>query len=130
VAEYERELDFLRSVDHALRARIVIELQQRLGEALLRLGERSRGLAALDLAVEAYERRVRSGASEPATPYYGGCAYALRGETEKALDALETAASRRLRLTAARAPLEPALAALRDEPRFRALLAKAPPPAD
>jgi tetratricopeptide (TPR) repeat protein len=123
LAEFERELDYLRSVDHALRGRIFIELQQRIGEAQLRLGERAAGQAALDLAVEAYERRVRSGAGDPATPYYAACAYALRGEPDPALAALAIAAARRPRLTAARAPLEPALEPLRDEPRFQALLA-------
>ncbi len=56
--EYAREVEFLRSVDHALRARIFIELHQRIGEAHLRLGEdgggpgrarpRDRGLRAAD----------------------------------------------------------------------------------
>ena len=54
------------------------------------------------------------------SPYYGACAYALRGEHEPALDCLERAAAQRPRLTAARAAIEPALEALRDEPRFRA----------
>jgi serine/threonine-protein kinase len=127
LAEFERELDFLRSVDHALRARIFIELQQRIGEARLRLGDAAAAHAALDLALEAYERRLRSGAADAATPYYAACAHALRAERVPALLALETAAASRPRLTAARAALEPALAPLRDEPRFRALLAAAPP---
>ncbi len=91
------------------------------------LGDEAGGRAALDLAVEAYERRVRSGAGDPATPYYAACAHALRGEVEPALAALEAAAASRPRLTAARAPLEPALEALRQEPRFRALIDPAPP---
>ena len=125
LAEYARELEFLKTVDHALRARIFIELHQRIGEARLRLGETEAGQAALDLALEAFERRLRGGASEPATPYYAACALALRGETAAALDALESTAARRLRLTAARAPLEPALETLRGEPRFLAILERA-----
>ncbi|MGE5126152.1 MAG: tetratricopeptide repeat protein, partial [Betaproteobacteria bacterium] len=127
LVEFERELDFLRNVEHALRARIFIELQQRIGEARLRLGDEAGGRAALDLALEAYDRRLRSGAGDPATPYYAACAHALRGEIEPALAALQAAAARRPRLTAARAPLEPALEALRQEPRFRALLEPAQP---
>ncbi len=128
LAEFERELDFLRNVEHALLGRIFIELQQRIGEARLRLGDEAGGRAALDLALEAYARRVRSGAGDPATPYYVACAHALRGEIAPALDALEAAAERRPRLTAARAPLEPALEALRPEPRFRAVVNPAPRP--
>ena len=60
LAEYAQELEFVRSVDHALRGRIFIELQQRIGEAHLRLGETAPGRAALDLAIEALERRMRA----------------------------------------------------------------------
>ncbi len=121
--EYAQEAEFVRSVDHALRARIFVELQQRIGEAHLRLGEAAAAKAALDLAIEAYERRMRTGADDPMTPYYGGCAHALRGEKEPALACLERAAAGRPRLTAARAAIEPALETLRDEPRFQAILA-------
>ena len=120
--EYGRELDFVRRVEHALRARIFVELHQRIGEAHLLLGEPAEARAALDLAVEAFERRMRSGVDDPMTPYYGACAHALRGAVEPALACLERAAVRRPRLTAARAAIEPALEALRGEPRFRALV--------
>ena len=69
---------------------------------------------------------MRTGADDPMTPYYGGCAHALRGEKEPALACLERAAAGRPRLTAARAAIEPALESLRDEPRFRAILAAKP----
>ena len=101
LAEFEQEADFVRTVDHALRGRIFIELQQRIGEAQLRLGETAAGRAALDLAIEAYERRLRSGVDDAMSPYYVACAHALRGETELALGCLERAAARRPRLTAA-----------------------------
>jgi TolB-like protein/Flp pilus assembly protein TadD len=124
LAEYAAEMEFLRSVDHALRGRIVIELHQRIGEAHHRLGETTEARAALDLAVEAYERRMRTGAADAMSPYYAAGARALRGEREAALACLERAAAGRPRLTAARAALEPALETLRDEPRFRAILAQ------
>jgi tetratricopeptide (TPR) repeat protein len=125
LAEYASEVEFVRSVDHALRGRIVIELHQRIGEAHLRLGEAGEARAALDLAVEAYERRMRTGAADAMSPYYAAGAHALRGERELALACLERAAAGRPRLTAARAAIEPALETLRDDPRFRAILATA-----
>jgi TolB-like protein len=120
--EFEQELDFLKTVDHALRARVFIELHQRIGEARLRLGDEGGGRGALDLALEAYERRARTGAVDPATPYYAACAYALRGEADRAIACLGISAERRPALTRARAPIEPAFAALRDEPGFRAIV--------
>jgi tetratricopeptide (TPR) repeat protein len=120
--EYASEVEFVRSVDHALRGRIFIELHQRIGEAHLRLGDAGEGRAALDLAVEAYERRMRTGADDAMSPYYAACAHALRGEPEAALACLERSAAGRPRLTAARAAIEPALETLRDEPRFRAVV--------
>ena len=103
--------------------RIFIELQQRIGEAHVRLGEAAAGRAALDLAIEAYERRMRTGADDAMSPYYAAGAHALRGDRGPALDCLERAAARRPRLTAARAAIEPALESLREEPRFRAVVA-------
>ena len=124
--QFERELEFLQRVDHALRSRIFIELHQRIGEARIRLGDAASGRAALDLATEAFERRVRTGADDPSTRYYAACAYALRGDTEAALDSLEKAASSRRRFTVARARVEPALQNLREQERFRALVGGGP----
>jgi serine/threonine-protein kinase len=129
LAEFEQEVEFVRTVDHALRGRIFIELQQRIGDAQLRLGDAAAAQAALDLAIEAYERRLRSGVDDAMSPYYVACAHALRGERELALDRLERAAQRRPRLTAARAALEPALEPLREEARFRAVVAPVEAPA-
>ncbi|MGH9334284.1 MAG: protein kinase domain-containing protein [Vicinamibacteria bacterium] len=122
--QFDRELEFLQRVDHALRSRIFIELHQRIGDARIRQGDAAGGRAALGLAIEAFERRLRTGADDPSTRYYAACAYALRGEVEAALDSLEKAASSRRRLTVARARVEPALESLRENERFRAL---APP---
>jgi TolB-like protein/Flp pilus assembly protein TadD len=125
LAEYAAEMDFLRTVDHALRGRIVIELHQRIGEAHLRLGETPEGHAAIELSIEAYERRMRTGAEDAMSPYYAAGSHALRGDTQGALACLERAAAGRPRLTAARAAIEPAFESLREEPRFRAVLAAA-----
>ena len=129
LAEYAQELEFVGRIEHALRGRIFIELQQRIGEAHLRLGETTQGRAALDLALEALDRRMRSGVDDPMSPYYGACAHALRGESALALDCLERAAAKRPRLTAARAAIEPALESLRDDPRFRAIVGTGGAPA-
>ena len=126
IVEYERELELLKEVDHGLRGRIFIELHQRLGEARLRLGEAQAGRLDLDLAIEAFDRRLRNGADDPMTRYYVACAYALRGEVDAALASLEKAADKRLRLTVARGRIEPALETLHGEPRFEALLSRWP----
>ncbi|HEY7816925.1 MAG TPA: hypothetical protein VIG29_01800, partial [Vicinamibacteria bacterium] len=84
------------------------------------------GRSALNLAIEAFERRLRTGADDPFTRYYAACAYALCGEGEKALCALEKAARSRRRLTVARARVEPALESLRALPRFEALIGSSP----
>jgi serine/threonine-protein kinase len=120
--EFERELEFLRRVDHALRNRIFIELHQRIGEARIRRVDSASGRTALDLAVEAFERRVRSGADDPSTRYYAACAYALRGDTDAALESLEKVISSRRRFNAARARVDPALENLRGDERFRVLV--------
>ncbi len=120
--QFERELEFLKRVDHALRGRIFIELHQRIGEARIRRGEPASGRAALDFAVEAFERRVRSGADDPSTRYYAACAYALLGRTDAALGSLEKAVSSRRRFNVARARVEPALDGLRRQERFLALV--------
>jgi serine/threonine protein kinase/tetratricopeptide (TPR) repeat protein len=121
--QFGRELEFLQRVDHALRSRIFIELHQRIGDARVRAGDAAGGKSALNLAVEAFERRLRTGADDPFTRYYAACAYAVRGDVEAALDSLEKAASLRRRLTVARARVEPALESLRSHERFQALMA-------
>jgi eukaryotic-like serine/threonine-protein kinase len=124
--QFERELEFVQRVDHALRGRIFIELHQRIGEERIRLGDERAGRAALDLAIEAFERRLRTGADDSSTRYYAACAYALLGDVVPALDSLESAASGRRRLTIARARVERAFESLRDEERFRALVESRP----
>jgi tetratricopeptide (TPR) repeat protein len=125
IAEYEKELTHLKDLDHALRGRIFIELHQRLGESRLALGEESAARLDLDLALEAFERRLRNGADDPMTRYYAACAHALRGDIEEALVCLEKAAERRLRLTVARGRIETSLSSLHAHDRFQALVARA-----
>jgi serine/threonine protein kinase/tetratricopeptide (TPR) repeat protein len=120
--EFERELDFLNRVDHALKARTTIELHMRLGAALIGLGQPAEGRAALEAATAAFERRLRMGTDDAFTRYYAACAYALHGDAEAALDCLEKTARMRRAYTVARARIEPHFAALRADPRFRQIV--------
>jgi len=122
VEHFHREIAFLQRVDHALRNRILIELHQRLGSAYLRLGHAAEGAAALTLALEGFEARLRLGADEPFSRYYAACAYAVRGEMEPALAYLERAIRMRRRFTIARARIEPEFDGLRGERRFQQLV--------
>ncbi len=121
VEAYRRELAFLRRVDHALKERAVVELHVHLGSALLALGRAEEGTAALRLALDAFEERLRMGADEPFTRYYVAAAWALLGEKDRALDALERAAAQKRAYTIARARIDPDFAGLKAEERFRAL---------
>ena len=91
--QFERELDFLRArgpraaQPHHHRA-----APCGMGAAHLRLGAPRRRGAALEVALAAFERRLRMGADDPFTRYYAACAYALRGEPEQALSCLEPTA--------------------------------------
>jgi tetratricopeptide (TPR) repeat protein len=120
--QYLRELAFLQRVDHALRSRIFIELHMRLGAAHLRLGQAEEAWAALEVARDAFEQRVRLGADDPFTRYYAACVYALRGEREEALASLGKAIRMRRAFNVARARIEPELEALRGDARLADLL--------
>ena len=122
VEEFRREQEFVARVDHALRGRISIELNQRLGAAYLKLGEAVRAEAAFATALAGWEERLRMGADEPFSRYYAACVYALQGETEPALANLEKAARARRAFVVERARLEPEFEGLRAESRFQALI--------
>jgi tetratricopeptide (TPR) repeat protein len=120
--QFERETAFLSRVDHALKARIFIELHTRLGAALLGLGEEASGRATLDLATSAFERRLRLEGDDPFTRYYAAGAHALRGDPDAAFASLEKAVAGRRAFTVARARIDPLFDRLRTDPRFRALI--------
>jgi len=119
---YERELSFLRRVDHALKDRAIIELHTRIGSAQLALGRPEEARRALRLAIGAFEDRLRVGADEPFSRYYVAAAWALLGEAERALDVLEAAAAMRRTYVVERARIDPDFESLRNEPRFQRLV--------
>ena len=123
IKAYEREMAFLSSSDHALKDRQSIELHQKLGAAFQRGGDAARAAQHFDLALKAHGHRVAEGADDPATRYYVACVHALQGDVERALDNLERSSVHLRTLNAARAKADPDLAALRDEPRFQAIIA-------
>jgi tetratricopeptide (TPR) repeat protein len=123
IDHFLHEIDYLARVDHALRHRILVELNVRLGAAYQQLGHARKAHAALDVALEGFDRRVRLGADEPFTRYYAAAAHALRGDVETALAFLERAARERRAFTLARARIEPEFAAIRGDERFARLVA-------
>jgi serine/threonine protein kinase/Tfp pilus assembly protein PilF len=126
VEHFSHEVEFLSKVDHALRSRIIVELNVRLGAAHLALGDSRKGLAMLDVAIEGFDRRLRLGADEPFTRYYAASAFALKGDADTAIAFLERAAAERRAFTLARARIEPEFNALREDPRFQRLVGPLP----
>ena len=125
VEHFLRELEFLATIDHALRGRITVEINARLGASYLASGHREKGLAALDAAIEAFDRRIRLGAGDPFTRYYAAAACALRGDADTAIAFLERSAAERRAFTLERARIEPEFDTIRHDPRFQRLLGTA-----
>jgi TolB-like protein/Tfp pilus assembly protein PilF len=122
---FEREIDFLARTEHTLRHRILVELDTRLGQAYVQLGETRKAQAAFTVALESFDRRVRLGADDPFTRYYAAAVHALRGDAEPALAFLERAMATHRTFTTARARIEPEFDGLRADPRFKKLIGEA-----
>jgi serine/threonine protein kinase/tetratricopeptide (TPR) repeat protein len=122
IAYFDQEIDFLVRTEHALRSRILVELNARLGASYLQTGELRKAKAVLDVALESFDRRVRLGADDGFTRYYAAAIHALRGDAEPALAFLERALSQQRAFTAARARIEPEFDRIRDDPRFQRLI--------
>jgi tetratricopeptide (TPR) repeat protein len=119
--EYERELAFIGSGDHALRERTLIELNVKIGAAYLRQGLGDEADRHFTRALKAFDSRVATGADDPFTRYYLACLHALRGDADRAIESLERCAKKLPALTAARARRDVDLQSLRDTPRFQAI---------
>jgi serine/threonine protein kinase/tetratricopeptide (TPR) repeat protein len=122
VEHFMHEVEFLDKVDHALRSRIIVELNVRLGAAHLALGDTRKGLALLDVAIEGFDRRLRLGTDEPFTRYYAAAAHALKGNADAAIAFLERAVAEKRAFTIARARIEPEFEELRKDWRLQHLL--------
>jgi serine/threonine protein kinase/tetratricopeptide (TPR) repeat protein len=119
---FEREIDFLTRTEHTLRHRILVELNARLGNAYLQLGEARKAQAAFNVALESFDRRLRLGADDPFTRYYAASVHALRGDAEPALAFLERAIAEQRAFTTARARIEPEFDGIRADQRFKKLV--------
>jgi tetratricopeptide (TPR) repeat protein len=122
IREYERELAFLSSSDHALRERATIEITQKLAAAWLRKGSSTEAERYFDLSLKGFKSRVAKGADDPYTRYYIACLHALRGDADKALESLERSFKTLGPINRVRAPIDPDLENLRGDARFQALL--------
>jgi non-specific serine/threonine protein kinase len=122
---FSSEIAYVERLDHALRSRVRIELQMRLGSALQAVGERDAAESAFGAALEAFAQRIALGADEPFTRYYAAATHALRGESDEALAVLEGALKGSPAFVAARARIEPEWDRLRSDPRFERLVGAA-----
>jgi len=122
IREYERELMFLNTTDHALRERSVIELHQKLGAAYLRKGDAAGMARHFDVAIKGFERRVANGSDDPFTKYYIAALYALKGDADKATKYLAESLHPTRALNLTRARLDPDFDPVRDDAQFRALI--------
>jgi tetratricopeptide (TPR) repeat protein/predicted Ser/Thr protein kinase len=123
IREYERELSFVSSGDHALRDRATIEAHQKLSAAHWRRGDREAADREFERARVGFVARLASGADDGATKYYVAALHALRGDVEHARRYLREAVTQLPGLNRARARVDPDLDPVRDDPQIAALLA-------
>ena len=121
--EFERELAFINSSDHALRERTNIEINVRVGAVYHRMGRSEDASRHFGRALKAFEARVSRGADDPATRYYIATVLAMQGETDQALESLARVARLQPALTRARVARDRDLETLRADPRFDDLVA-------
>jgi tetratricopeptide (TPR) repeat protein/tRNA A-37 threonylcarbamoyl transferase component Bud32 len=125
IRHYERELMFLSSSDHALRDRTSIEVNQKMGAAYLRKGKTDEANQYFDRALKSYQKRVSGGADDPFTKYYIASLFALRGDVDSALRHLTESSAQLRELNRTRLRVDPDFDAVRQDPRFAALVAGA-----
>jgi tetratricopeptide (TPR) repeat protein/predicted Ser/Thr protein kinase len=119
IREYEREMAFLSSSDHALKERSLIELNQKLGAAHLRKGSAADAQRYLGRALKMYEDRLSGGTDDPYTKYYIAALYSLRGQVEEACAALQQSMGMLRALNTRRAQIDPDFDPIREDPRFQ-----------
>lgn len=122
IAEYERELEFLKSSDHALRERSLTELEQKLGAAYLRKGMTEEAEQHFKSAIKRFEQRLGKGSDDPFTKYYMACLYSLKGDADRALKYLGESLGPLRAINTLRAKSDPDFENLREDSRFRELI--------
>ena len=125
VREYRRELTFLTLTDHGLRDRSIIEVHQKLAAAYLRMGEPLESQAFADLGIEAFNRRLSTGADDPYTRYYVAALYALQDDVEPVLAHLAAPLAQLGPFTRWRLPRDPDFAGVLANPAVAARLVEA-----
>jgi len=124
IAEYERELEFLKSSDHALRDRSLTELEQKLGAAYLRKGMTEEAEQHFHGAIKRFEQRLGKGSDDPFTKYYMACLYSLKGDSDKALKYLGESLGPLKEINVLRARSDPDFENLREDSRFIEMIAR------
>jgi serine/threonine protein kinase/Flp pilus assembly protein TadD len=122
IQEYEKELEFLKASDHALKERSLTELEQKLGAAYLRKGDKDTAGQHFKRAIKRFEQRLGKGSDDPFTKYYIACLYALKGDADKAVKYLGESIVPLKAINTLRAKSDPDFESLRDDPRFKALI--------
>jgi serine/threonine protein kinase/Tfp pilus assembly protein PilF len=126
IAEYERELEFLKSSDHALRDRSLTELEEKLGAVYVRKGMTEEAEQHFKHAIKRFEERLGKGSDDPFTKYYMACLYSLKGDADRALKYLGESLGPLKAINTIRAKSDPDFENLREDPRFRDLIGEAP----
>jgi serine/threonine protein kinase/Flp pilus assembly protein TadD len=127
IQEYERELEFLKSSDHALRDRSLTELEQKLGAAYLRKGMTEESEQHFKSAIKRFEQRLGKGSDDPFTKYYMACLYSLKGDADKALKYLGESLGSLRAINTLRAKSDPDFENLREDSRFQQLIGEPAP---
>jgi serine/threonine protein kinase/tetratricopeptide (TPR) repeat protein len=122
IAQYYREIVFLRGLDHVLRERATIEVHSKLVSAYVRLGQMKDAQASFEILSSTFSELIAVGVDEPFTRYYVAAATAMMGKKEEALQLLEKAIEERRVFNVARARVDRDFDSLRSEPRFLALI--------
>jgi serine/threonine protein kinase/tetratricopeptide (TPR) repeat protein len=122
IAEYYQEIVFLRSLDHTLKQRAMIEVQQKLASAYVRQDNLEDARTSYEAVLSGHERLLAAGSDEPFSRYYVACAAAVLGDAELALTELTEAIRMRRHFIISRARIEPDFESLRSNERFLSLI--------
>jgi TolB-like protein/Tfp pilus assembly protein PilF len=122
IAEYYREIVFIRQSDHVLKERALIEVYQKLTSAYARQKSMDDAREAFGHVTAGFAERMAKGADDPFTRYYVACAHAMMDDKASAIEHLRKAIEGRRAFNTARARVEIDFESLRDDPKFQELL--------